>query len=252
MHAAADVGATDTADIVMALFFAALVPVALLLVAEMLIRSGREGGTLAVVMWVGAAAVAVGAAIMSFSHMYEVVLSFGQPKYIAALMPVAVDGLMLVASVSLARAGRATAPLPEVREEAPPLPEVREEAPPLPEAEAAAAPLPEASPGDAADASQTEEAPEPQTEAVADPLPEARKPATAPPEPLPFLPELGKIPDGLTAAQAAEADAVDYIRASQIITGKMLGDAYGRSDSWGRDRIRTARANLAEQVPVPA
>src|SRR5699024_10048259 len=110
VHSVANGDPVGWADLSAALFFAALTPTALLLVVEMLIRSGKERDGLTAVMWVGAAVVATGAAVMSFGHMYKVMSGLGQPTLFAALMPLAVDGLMLVASVALARAGRASVP----------------------------------------------------------------------------------------------------------------------------------------------
>src|SRR5690606_6407398 len=98
----------------LALFFAALPPLALLLVVEMLMRSARTGGGLTWIMWTGAGVVGMASAVMSFGHMYMVARSLGQPALFAALMPLAVDGLLLVASVALARAARAGAPAASV------------------------------------------------------------------------------------------------------------------------------------------
>src|SRR5699024_8296653 len=133
VHAARNGFPVPATELAAALFFAALVPVALLLVVEMLIRSGKGGGGLTVVMWTGAAAVAIGAAVMSFGHMYKVILSLVQPPLFAALMPLAVDGLMLVASVALARAGRSVPVSVDVPASVPEAESVPEDVPSVPE-----------------------------------------------------------------------------------------------------------------------
>src|SRR5699024_1900102 len=224
VHAARNGFPVPATELAAALFFAALVPVALLLVVEMLIRSGKGGGGLTVVMWTGAAAVAIGAAVMSFGHMYKVILSLGQPPLFAALMPLAVDGLMLVASVALARAGRASVPeaLPKQGNVPPGTVDLA--------------------------ATPAEEAP------VAVP-----KPAEGVPVEVPKPAE--EVPTIRNAGGATEA-AREFIRHAMEEGRKVTGTdvaasvaAYGkRSDRWGRLRIADVKAELSanDRLPVNA
>ncbi|WP_431888715.1 hypothetical protein [Nocardiopsis alba] len=219
----------DWPEMAAALFFATLVPVALLLVVEMLIRSGKDRDGLAAVMWIGAALVAAGAAIMSMGHMFKVMISLGQPPLFAALMPLAVDGLMLVASVALARAGRAASvPVESVPAVAvAPAPEA------APEAEAEAAPV--------VPASVPDDVP---------PVPEAaprKRKASAPVRNI-----------GSAGALNAVADAFirSALEAGRTPTGAAVvaavADHGKRSDRWGRLRVEAVRAELAERSAAPA
>lgn len=76
---------------------------ALLLVAEMVTRGTRPTGITAVIQWSGTAVVAAVAAVVSYGHMRALLLSYGETALVACLLPLSVDGLLLVASVALAR-----------------------------------------------------------------------------------------------------------------------------------------------------
>ena len=80
---------------------AAWPPVALLLVVEVLARSTMPRGRLRWASTVGAAAVAVVAAVASFHHMHAVALGVGESVLVAWLFPFSVDGLAVVTSVAL-------------------------------------------------------------------------------------------------------------------------------------------------------
>jgi len=88
-----------------AMLFAAWAPVALLLVAEMMVRGQRPRGLLSAVEWIGASLVALAAAVVSYGHMRGLLLQYGESELVAVLLPLSVDGLVVVASVALA-AGR--------------------------------------------------------------------------------------------------------------------------------------------------
>lgn len=233
-RAAERVGVAANADVAAALFFALIVPVALLLVVEMLIRSGKAGGEsrgLAVVMWLGAGVVAAGAAVMSFSHMYAVMLSYGQPPYIAALMPLAVDGLMLVASVALARSGRAV----QTAEDAVPV-QVTVPEPAVPAAAPAEPAAPVAVP--AAILPDMLPLPLPEPAVLPDALPNPGKPAETVPS--------------LAAAAGAQHLAREWVRAAlrdgRRVTGAIVGAEFGKSERWGRDRIAEVKRVATQDV----
>jgi hypothetical protein len=89
---------------------AAWPPVALLLVVEVLARAPLPSGRARWLSIGGAGAVAAVAGVASFSHMHKVALAAGESALVAALFPLTVDGLAVVASVALVevnhRAGR--------------------------------------------------------------------------------------------------------------------------------------------------
>lgn len=59
--------------------------------------------------WVGAGTVALVAAVTSYSHMHGLLLSrYGEDRFIAAIQPASVDGLMIVASLALLALGQHT------------------------------------------------------------------------------------------------------------------------------------------------
>ncbi|MDS1271537.1 DUF2637 domain-containing protein [Lipingzhangella sp. LS1_29] len=68
--------------------------------------------------WITIAAVmllALIAAVVSYSHMYELALRHGEPEWRAALFPLSVDGMIVAASMTLlsdARQGRRGGVLP--------------------------------------------------------------------------------------------------------------------------------------------
>ncbi|WP_433699282.1 DUF2637 domain-containing protein [Nocardiopsis sp. CA-288880] len=81
-------------------------PVALLLVAELVARARTAGPWWIVALrWVGTAVVAGVAAVVSYGHMRDLLLSYGESDLVAHLLPLSVDGLLLVASLALAGPG---------------------------------------------------------------------------------------------------------------------------------------------------
>lgn len=55
------------------------------------------------------------AAIVSYKHMYQLVLRYGETSWTAALLPISVDGMIVASSMSLlldSRHGRRSGPLP--------------------------------------------------------------------------------------------------------------------------------------------
>jgi len=52
--------------------------------------------------WLGLGAVAAAAFVTSYEHQYALLLAYGNPRLSAVLLPVAVDGLIVLASVCLA------------------------------------------------------------------------------------------------------------------------------------------------------
>ncbi|WP_026115931.1 DUF2637 domain-containing protein [Nocardiopsis kunsanensis] len=78
-------------------------PVALLLVAELVVRARQNGPWwIAALRWAGTGVVAAVAAIVSYGHMRDLLLSYGETALVAHLLPLSVDGLLLVASLALA------------------------------------------------------------------------------------------------------------------------------------------------------
>ena len=65
--------------------------------------SNRSSGALTFIYWVGVSAVAATAFLASYSHITEVALVGGQSPLVARLLPVSIDGMMVVASVRIAR-----------------------------------------------------------------------------------------------------------------------------------------------------
>src|SRR4051812_14350862 len=55
----------------------------------------RSASTVSVIVLAGIAAV------LSYKHMYQLVLRYGETSWTAALLPVSVDGMIVVASISL-------------------------------------------------------------------------------------------------------------------------------------------------------
>lgn len=182
---------------------------------------------------------------MSFGHMYKVMLSLGQPPLFAALMPLAVDGLMLVASVALARSGRAAhvpeavPHVPEVQTEAETSPEdVPEAVPHVPEAED----VPEDAPSVPEDVPHVPEVQAEDVPHVPAPVPETESVPVDVPEAVPTLRSAG---DANDAARAFIRSALDEGRK---VTGAAVAARFGKSDRWGRLRIADVRAER-EHVP---
>jgi len=92
--------------------FSLIAPIALLVVVEMLLqprprveRSAVESVALAVIPL----AIALFAAVVSFGHIREVAIYFGQPEWAATLLPLVIDLLAVVANMLSREAHRATA-----------------------------------------------------------------------------------------------------------------------------------------------
>lgn len=87
---------------------AAMYPVALLLTIEMLSRVAWPAGKAwQFARFGGAGMVAVVSAIVSYRHMAGLLAAYGEDKLTSAIGPLAVDGLMVVASMALLAIGRA-------------------------------------------------------------------------------------------------------------------------------------------------
>jgi hypothetical protein len=87
---------------------AAWPPIALLLVVEVLARSPLPAGGWRWLAVGGAGSVAAVAALASFTHMQSVATQVGESPLVAALFPLSVDGLAVVASVALVETNRRT------------------------------------------------------------------------------------------------------------------------------------------------
>lgn len=259
------------------MLFAAWAPIALLLVAEMITRGRRRAGAMAIVQWAGAGLVALAAAVVSFGHMRGLLLSYGESELVAILLPLSVDGLVLVASVALASGPeRRNVAVQAERNEAvaaEPVPAEQAE----PAAQAALVPAPErnevatAEPVPAAPAEQAErheavtaepvpaqerneaaaaEQAERNEAAAAEPVPAAgrnedeapeaaeRNEDEVPAEPVP------SVPDARNVREHALEVARDAVRNGQPLTGAELAAWYGKSDRWGRKILREVRAEL--------
>lgn len=99
---------------------AAWPPVALLVTVELLSRVPVITGWLSRLRVVAAATIASIAAWVSYWHMVEVALEYGEAPIAAHLLPFSVDGLVVVASVCLVELGRQ--PDPEQAHDAAPEP----------------------------------------------------------------------------------------------------------------------------------
>lgn len=84
-------------------------PVLLLIAVEVLSRIdwGEHRGQ-RVAGLAGAGVVAIVAAIASYQHMRGLLLGWGEPAFLAAIEPIAVDGLMVLCGMALLVAGRQT------------------------------------------------------------------------------------------------------------------------------------------------
>ena len=82
-------------------------PVALLLCVELMTYLPRlRGWYWHVARWGGTGAVAVVCAIVSYKHQAALFFEYGEDELSAAILPLAIDGLMLVASVTLLAIGK--------------------------------------------------------------------------------------------------------------------------------------------------
>lgn len=84
-------------------------PVLLLIAVEVLSRVdwGEHRGQ-RIAGLTGAGVVAIVAAIASYQHMRGLLLGWGEPPFLAAIEPIAVDGLMVLCGMALLVAGRHT------------------------------------------------------------------------------------------------------------------------------------------------
>ncbi|WP_084160855.1 DUF2637 domain-containing protein [Nocardia sp. BMG51109] len=81
---------------------AAVWPIGLLLSVEVLSRARwRRGRLWALARYGGAGAVAVGSAIISYSHLRDVLITWGYGTWAASVGPITLDGLMVVSGFAL-------------------------------------------------------------------------------------------------------------------------------------------------------
>lgn len=216
-----------------AVIASAFAPMALLLVVEMLLRTRHVGGALGFLRWTAASVVAGVAAVVSYGHMFDLLTSYGESKLVACILPLAVDGLMVVASVVLAA------------------PAFSDKVSDGKDGKTESASVPDVVP---------EEAPEAMPEAVPASVPEAGKVADAMPE---VVPESVPVPKPRKTARqadvpslAATADVREDARAAWIaakdedgteLSGRALAERFGKSERWGRSRVSEAKAEVAER-----
>lgn len=192
---------------------AAWSPLALLVTVEMISRVPVAGRVLSAVRLSATAVIAGIAAWVSYWHMAHVASEYGEAAPSHYLLPFAVDGLIVVASVSLVELAR----LIRVAEDAP--------APAVPVAA-------------------------PRTEAPANaPAIESSEQVTAHPKRQPGR-QRPPAPRQSASDLAAEARRVytQSVVAEMPLTGAALGRMFERSAAWGRERI--AEAKQAADAPV--
>jgi hypothetical protein len=185
-------------------------PVALLLVAELVARARQAGPWWIVgLRWFGTAVVAGVAAVVSYGHMRDLLLSYGESHLVAHLLPLSVDGLLLVASLALAGPGEHDVPHEEGSG--------KPSSVPVPDR---AALVPAAGGGERRDV-------------VTVPLDndQAAEPDEAPGADVPHE-------DDRARARQAYRAALDQ---GVPLTGRELGERFGKSERWGRERVRECR-----------
>ncbi|MBN3584892.1 DUF2637 domain-containing protein [Algoriphagus aestuarii] len=235
-----------------AMLFAAWAPVALLLVAEMMVRGQRPRGLLTVVEWVGAFLVALAAAVVSYGHMRGLLLQYGESELVAVLLPLSVDGLVVVASVALAAGRRNKAE--QRNEERTERTEQRTEERTEQRTE-----------------QRTEEWTERKEQQTEERKTEERKAEERKAEerterkeqrterkvrvPVVEVESSATIPVTVTPPHSAERRsavewAAEQLRSGATLTGAEIGARYGRTDRWGRNVLRDARQQLAAAVPA--
>jgi len=85
-----------------AMLFAGAAPLFLMLAIEMIARvPWPTGRRWTVGRWVGCGVVGAVAAVVSYQHMHGLLLSYGESQVTALILPLAPDGLMVVASLAL-------------------------------------------------------------------------------------------------------------------------------------------------------
>lgn len=87
---------------------AAWPPIVLLIVVELISRVRITKGALAFTRTAAAFLIAGVAAVVSYRHMHHVALIAGEEQLVAYLIPLTVDGLVVVASISLAEMNKRT------------------------------------------------------------------------------------------------------------------------------------------------
>nr|WP_255429698.1 DUF2637 domain-containing protein [Streptomonospora sp. PA3] len=211
----------------------------------MVTRGTRPTGITAVIQWSGTAVVAAVAAVVSYGHMRDLLLSYGETALVAHILPLSVDGLLLVASVALGRRrqhpAEAAAPAPQ------PAAAAAVGAAEQPAAAPVWTPVAEQTPAPAgaglAPGGLGEQA-RPARAAAAEPA-EAGAPRKRQPR--------RQRPARLSAEQAA-ATAAELIAAAdsegRTVTGAELGERCQRSASWGRTVLREYRQRQPSPVAV--
>jgi hypothetical protein len=183
-------------------------PVALFVAVEILARvawpSGRRWSAL---RFGGLVPVATVAAIVSYKHLSGLLTFYGEDALTAMIGPLAVDGLMVMATGALLATG------------------IRAHATPVPEA----VPVPAAEVIEPASPTVPETTPAPVIE-----------PASTP-DPAP-VPEL----DDRARRAAARKAYRQSVTAGTPLSGAALGRQFGMSDRWGRDRVNEVRAVAAK------
>ena len=207
---------------------------ALLLVAEMVTRGTRPTGITAVIQWSGTAVVAAVAAVVSYGHMRALLLSYGETALVACLLPLSVDGLLLVASVALARPA-----IPRhggsAEDHVDPGVHMVPTGPVSLGAEELGTPVPDRH-GDGTDSAHDRHG-------TGEPVPVLAAAAAHEVVTVPLGAEDGQPGDDRERARAAYRAA----RAEDVpLTGKQLAERFGRSESWGRARIRECRVGTGK------
>jgi hypothetical protein len=153
-------------------------PVFLFIAVEILARTAWPNGRIWwSVRWTGLVPVALVAALVSYRHLSGLLAHYGEEDLVVWLGPLAVDGLMVMATGALlATGGHHTQPEPEAAPE--PAPAARLTAVPSMTPAPVLTPIPVPSPVDTADPSRTDE-PVPSTPDT-DPSPVDTAPATTP------------------------------------------------------------------------
>jgi len=82
-------------------FVASWPPIALLLAVDVVAKGGLPSGRIRWAIAIGLTATIAPAALASYHHMHQVAIDAGESPLVAALFPLSVDGLAVVASVAL-------------------------------------------------------------------------------------------------------------------------------------------------------
>jgi len=197
-------------------------PVALVITVEIIARvHWPEGWIWWTVRYLGLSAVAVIAAVASYTHMSGLMLIYHEQVFIAYSGPVAIDGLMAVSSVALLAIGENT----RKRQAVEPAAVVPAPEPFLPRPQALPAVVP------------AELVPEPVEVPAAHQVPSVN----------------GRRQAGQRGAVAGTAELYEKARQHYLaavadgktLTGADLAQVFGKSPRWARDRIREAKAEPA-------